>query len=98
MADPTVVDVPEKHRFEVRVDGDLAGFANYREEGERVVFTHTEIDDAFEGHGLGSVLAKAALDEMRERGRTVVPQCPFIAKWIERHPDYTDLVDDGAGA
>ena len=96
MADPTVVDVPDQHRFEVHLDGELAGFAQYREDRGRYVFFHTEVDDAFEGKGLGSVLARSALDEMRARGVTIVPQCPFIATWIERHPDYQDLVDGGA--
>ena len=98
MAQPTVVDVPEKHRFEVHLDGELAGFAQYRDEDGHFVFTHTEIDDAFEGQGLGSALARGALDEMRERGVRIVPRCPFIASWIERHPDYADVVDPGADA
>jgi predicted GNAT family acetyltransferase len=89
----TVADVPQRMRYEVQVDGQLAGFANYRRRGGQVVFTHTEVDDAFEGQGLGSKLAKGALDDARSRGLRVVPQCPFIAEWIRRHADYADLVD-----
>ena len=61
-----------------------------------MIFTHTEIDDAFEGQGLGSTLAKAALADAREHGLRVVPLCPFIAGYIKKHPEYTDLVDHDA--
>jgi uncharacterized protein len=87
-----VVDNPAQGRYEVRVDGALAGFAAYRDEGDRLVFTHTEVDDAYEGQGLGGRLAAGALDDVRRRGLLVVPRCPFIRAWIERHPDYADLV------
>ena len=87
-----VVDNPDETRFEIRVDGALAGFAVYRDRGDRLVFTHTEIDDAYEGQGLGGHLAAAALDEVRRRGLLVVPRCPFIRGYIESHPDYADLV------
>jgi predicted GNAT family acetyltransferase len=90
--DTTVVDSPAEHRFELRANGKLAGFAAYRA-GERAhVFTHTEIDPAYEGKGLGSVLIRGALDEVRARGRAVVPVCPFVRSFVERHPDYLALV------
>ena len=88
-----VVDVPDEHRFEIRVDGELAGFADYSLRGGRLIFRHTEIDKAFEGRGLGSKLAQGVLDAARAGGNPVVPLCPFIASYIEKHPDYTDLVD-----
>jgi uncharacterized protein len=88
-----VLHAPERHRFEVHVDGALAGFAAYVERGDAFVFTHTEIADEYEGRGLGSVLARDALDTVRAANGRVVPLCPFIAGWIERHPDYADLVD-----
>lgn len=93
MAEPTVVDVPEQSRFEVRVDGSVAGAAEYRREDGRVVVTHTEIDDAHEGEGLGSALASGALDAIRAAGNRVVPVCPFTAGYIDRHEEYADLVD-----
>ena len=93
MADIDVRDAAEQTRYEIRVDGELAGFAQYHDRAHRRVFVHTEIDDAFEGQGLGSKLASAALDDVRERGLRVVPLCPFIARYIERHPAYADLVD-----
>jgi hypothetical protein len=87
-----VADNPSEHRYEVFVDDELAGLAVYRVEPGRLVFTHAEVDDAFGGMGVGGTLAAAALDDVRARGLQVVPQCPFIAAYIERHPDYADLV------
>jgi predicted GNAT family acetyltransferase len=91
-----IEDNPQRHRFEARSDGELAGEAYYRLEsggdGEVVVFTHTVVDDAFEGQGVGSTLAREALDEVRRRGSRIRPECSFIRSYIEQHPDYSDLV------
>jgi uncharacterized protein len=84
--------VPDRHRFEILVDGEQAGLCNYRDESERRVFIHAEIDPAREGQGLGGKLVAAALDATRAEGLAVVPDCPFVAAFIERHPDYADLV------
>lgn len=81
-------------RFEISVDGRLAGFAEYRERPGKIVFTHTEVSDDFEGQGLGSLLVREALDQVRSDGLAVLPLCPFVARYIERHPEYRDLVDD----
>ena len=70
---------PDQDRFEIRVDGVEAGHAEYVRKGDLVIFTHTEIDDAFEGRGLGSKLARGALDAVRATGDPIVPLCPFIA-------------------
>jgi uncharacterized protein len=88
-----VVDNPGARRFEAYVDGALAGFAEYQPHPDRIVFTHTEVDPAFEGKGVGSRLAAGALDAVRARGLRVVPLCPFIAGYLSRHPEYADLVD-----
>jgi uncharacterized protein len=88
----TVADAPERSRFEISVDDALAGFAVYRLAPGRITFVHTEIDDAYSGQGLGGKLARAALDDVRTRGLAVKPDCPFIAGWIAKHPDYADLV------
>jgi predicted GNAT family acetyltransferase len=88
----TVVDNPAAHRFEITVDGKVAGFAAYERDGSTVSFTHTEIDPSFEGRGLGSALARGALDATRAEARSVLPYCPFIRGYLERHPDYLDLV------
>lgn len=91
-AKPQVRNNPDAGRYELTVDGKTAGYAEYRLRGNRVIFTHTQVDPAHEGEGLGSVLAQSALDDVRRRGLMAVPLCPFIAAYIERHPDYADLV------
>src|SRR6476620_2774463 len=90
---PVVTDVPDMHRFEVRLDGELAGFAVYHRRGGRIYLVHTEIDPAFEGQGLGSALARGVLDAERTIGEPVVPLCPFMRSYIDRHPDDAALVD-----
>jgi predicted GNAT family acetyltransferase len=90
---PEVNDIEASQRFEARIGSDLAGFAVYERRGDRVLLTHTEVDPAYEGKGVGSALAKAALDQVRTRGEKAVPLCEFIAAYIERHPAYADLVD-----
>ncbi len=79
-------------RYVATLDGDDAGFAAYRVNGDVVTFTHTEVDERFEGRGVGSRLARAALDDVREQGKRVRPLCPFIARYIREHDGYADLV------
>ena len=83
---------PARSRYVVTVDGAEAGYAEYHRRGDVVVFTHTVIQPEFEGQGVGSTLARSALDDVRAQGGTVVPRCPFIHAYIERHPEYADLV------
>ncbi len=90
--DPVVVEVADRHRFEIRVDGRRAGLVAYRLGPGEITFTHTEIDDAFGGQGLGGVLVRTALDTARSRSLAVLPSCPFVRSWIARHEDYLDLV------
>ncbi len=87
-----VEENPAKHRFEILVDDALAGFTAYLPRGEVLVFTHTEVDDRYQGMGVGAALIRGTLDQIRARGGKVVPRCPFMAAFIERHPDYADLV------
>ncbi|WP_410814114.1 GNAT family N-acetyltransferase [Micromonospora sp. 067-2] len=87
-----VEDNPAKHRFEILVDDALAGFTAYLTRGEVLVFTHTEVHPEFQGKGVGGVLIRGALDQVRARGGTVVPQCRFMAAFIDKHPEYADLV------
>lgn len=92
MTDVTVHDHPEESRFEAFVDGELAGFSAYEVADGVITFTHTEVDDAYEGHGVGSTLVRASLDAVRADGsRRVRPLCPFVRAWIDHHPDYADL-------
>ncbi len=91
--DVVVTNAPDEKRYEARLDGALAGFAEYQLTDELIVFTHTEVDPAFEGKGVGSALARHALDDVRDAGtRKVLPLCPFIKGWIGRHREYVPLV------
>ncbi|HEX4191181.1 MAG TPA: GNAT family N-acetyltransferase [Marmoricola sp.] len=100
MSDVEVSNNTELSRYEARIDGRLAGFAEYHLRGSSIVFTHTEVGDEFEGHGVAGSIARTSLDEIRAAGvYDVIPQCPFYAGWIGKHPDYADLVHvaDAAG-
>jgi predicted GNAT family acetyltransferase len=90
-----VRDAPDRSRFEITVDGTVAGFSEYRSRPGRIVFTHTEVDEAYQGRGLASRLIRAALDRARRLNLVVTPLCPYVADFIRRHPDYLDLVDEG---
>lgn len=92
----TVVNSPERERYEAVLDGQVVGFAQYRVHPYAVELTHVEVDEAYEGQGIGSVLARAALDDIRAQGAQVVPVCPFVASYVKRHPGYADLVVDRA--
>lgn len=91
-----VRDHPEKSRFELVVDGQLAGFAQYRLGAGRITMFHTEVAPEYGGRGLGRELAQGALDDVRRGSLVLVPTCPFIAAYVRRHPDeYLDLVVPG---
>lgn len=89
-----VADHPEAARYELTVDGEQAGFVTYRLAPGAITFLHTEIDPAREGQGLAGRLVAGALDDARARGLTVRPVCPYVAGYLERHPEYGDLVED----
>ena len=89
-----VCDNADEHRFEAYVDGELAGFSDYRARPGLIAFIHTEVDPAFEGHGVGSELIRSALDEARARGLDVLPFCPFVNAYIKKHREYVDLVPE----
>ncbi|MEU7749105.1 GNAT family N-acetyltransferase [Nonomuraea sp. NPDC049158] len=91
-----IVDNAERSRFEILVDGTVAGFADYRLLPTKIVFTHTEVLPEHEGQGLAGKLVGYALDMSRDTGLRVVPLCPYVVKYIERHPQYKDLVDASA--
>jgi uncharacterized protein len=90
-----VVHVPEASRYELRLGGRLIGLAAYRRRDGRIAFTHTEVDESCEGRGFGSRLAAAALEDAGRQNLEVVPLCPFIAHYIERHPQFEDLLAAG---
>jgi predicted GNAT family acetyltransferase len=82
-----------EHRFEIELDGDVA-FAEYRLAEGIVILPHTVVPEAFEGRGVGSTLAKAALQFVRDRGSKLVPTCPFIAAYVAKHPEWHDVVHE----
>ncbi len=90
--DAKVVDVPEKGRFEIRLDDRVVGLASYHIEGTTMTLPHTEIDPSVGGRGLGTVLVAAVLDAARERKLHVLPYCSFIRHYIQQHPEAVDLV------
>jgi predicted GNAT family acetyltransferase len=98
-ADAVVKDHQSEHRYEITVAGRPAGYTAYLDRpggeggGQRRVFIHTETDPNYEGQGLGSVLARAALADVRASGRRAVAVCPFIAAYLKRHPEEADIVD-----
>lgn len=83
---------PERHRFELELDGELAGFITWRERDGVLDLLHTEVDERYEGRGLGGRLVRGALDDVRAQGGRIVPSCSFVAAWLKRHPEYADLV------
>jgi uncharacterized protein len=89
-----IADHPEQERYEIRADGEIAGFVQYHLRGGTVAFMHTEIDPRFRGHGVAGLLIRSSLDAARERRLAVLPYCPFVRGWITEHPDYADLVPD----
>ena len=88
----SIVDKPDRHRYEAVLDGRVAGFSEYALADDVITFLHTEVDPSVEGRGVGSRLAAGALDDVRLRGLKVVAKCPFIAAYIKRHRDYADLL------
>ncbi|WP_246595424.1 NAD(+)/NADH kinase [Actinoplanes auranticolor] len=91
-SDATVVDSFEQSRYEILLGGELAGVLHYRRHSGQVELAHTEIDQAFEGRGLAGRLASAALEDARGRSTPVVVTCPFVSGYLERHPEYRDLL------
>ena len=89
-----VADASERKRFEVTVDGELAGFLVYRSRKGLLALIHTEVEDRFEGRGLGGRLARFALDQARAEGLAVLPFCPFVNAYVQRHREYVDLVPE----
>lgn len=91
MSDLVISHNPDQSRYEAHLDQELVGFADYVLREDLIFFTHTEVH--LEGRGVGSAIARFALDDVRAAGeRRVVPLCPFIKGWIDKHPDYADLV------
>ena len=88
----SVVDVPDRGRFEIRLGDRVVGLASYHVENGTMTLPHTEIDPSVGGRGLGSALVAGVLTAARERGLTVLPYCSFVRHYIEQHPEDLDLV------
>lgn len=92
--DIDVLDQPDRQRYTVSVNGQPAGRLEYRLRPDRIAFTHAEVEPRWEGHGVGSRLAKAALDDAVGRGLQITPLCPFVVAYLHRHPEYVEHIDD----
>ncbi|MRJ77950.1 GNAT family N-acetyltransferase [Aeromicrobium sp. SMF47] len=88
----SVQDNPGDSRFEITVDGELAGFVDYRKDGDEYALPHTRVFSQFEGQGIGGRLITGALEEIAARGGSVLPYCPFVPKVIRDNPTFLDLV------
>jgi predicted GNAT family acetyltransferase len=92
--DYRVVDNPSARRYEIRDGDELAGFVEYHLHGNEIAFLHTEVAGRYQGKGVAGSLTRHVLDDSRQRGRAVLPYCPYTRGWITRHPDYVDLVPE----
>jgi uncharacterized protein len=92
---PEVADAVELERFEARIGGELAGFLAYHRRPGQLSLVHTEVDEAFEGRGIGGALVRAAVDQARAQDLAILPFCPFAREWLARHPEHVDLVPAG---
>jgi len=91
-----LTDNTARRRFEMAADGGIA-YVTYVRAGDRLILTHAEVPHAAEGHGVGSALVRAVLEEARQCGLRVVPECPFVAAFLRRHPEFADLVTEAGG-
>lgn len=92
MSEVTIQNQPEKQRYEAVLNGQVVGFAEYRPLKEAVMFTHTEVNQNMEGQGVASALIRQALEQTRTDHKWVIPMCPFVVAFIQRHPEYLDTV------
>lgn len=90
--EPVITDDTERSRIELSIDGDLAGWLDYRPAGDSIIIAHTEVSGRHRGEGLGGVLVRGALDTARANGKTVIATCPFAAAYIDRHPELDEFL------
>jgi uncharacterized protein len=89
---PTTVSA-EKDRFTIAIDGQTVGLTQFADRGSQRVFPHTEVSDEFEGRGLATILIGEALQATRDAGLLIVAICPMVAAYIDKHPEFADVVD-----
>lgn len=87
-----VIHHPDVNRYLILEDGVQVGLAAYRRTEDAIDIVHTEIDPAHGGKGLGGKLVQGMLDQIRAEAGTIIPSCPFVASWVDKHPDYEDLL------
>jgi predicted GNAT family acetyltransferase len=95
-APSSITDNADQSRLELRVDGELAGWLDYRPGGASTIIAHTEVRDGYEGQGLGGALVRRALQEARSGGKTVIATCPFALSYIDRHPELDEFLAPSA--
>ncbi|GEM49750.1 N-acetyltransferase [Deinococcus cellulosilyticus NBRC 106333 = KACC 11606] len=93
MSDITIRNQTELKHYEAVLNGEVVAFAEYRPLEGAVMFAHTEVNESIEGKGIGSALIRQALDETRAAGKWVIPMCPFVVGFIQRHPEYVEAVN-----
>lgn len=93
MSTETITREQNPDRFEISVDGAVAGFAQFVDDGEQRIFFHTEIGEEFGGQGLAGKVVQQALETTRTDGKRIVPVCPYVAKFVTKSEEFTDLVD-----
>ncbi|WP_205328325.1 GNAT family N-acetyltransferase [Glycomyces sp. YM15] len=91
--EPVVRRVDAERLYEIAVEGARAGLTAYRDRGGQRIFYHTEVDKAFARQGLASRLVEQALADTRAAGKRVVPVCPYVARFIKKHPEFDDIAD-----
>jgi len=89
-----LADAPDRHRYELSIDGEVVGFTAYRARPGLIAFIHTEVDERFQGRGLADKLIRFALEDARARGLAVLPFCPFVNAFIDRSREFEALVPD----
>jgi predicted GNAT family acetyltransferase len=89
-----VADAPGRERYELAINGEVVGFAAYHARPGLIAFVHTEVDERFQGRGIADQLIRFVLEDARARGLAVLPFCPFVKAFIERHREFEALVPD----
>jgi len=89
---PEIVAVPAESRYVLTIDGERVGFMDYRVREEAFIAVHTEIDPAYSGQGLGELLVRHVLDQMRDTGMSLRPLCPFVQRFLQKHHEYDDML------
>lgn len=88
----TVQHIPEEHLYEITVSGEKVGYLKYREHRSNIVLYSTQVGKEHRHQGIAGILVRHALDDIRKQGRTMIPSCPYVGKFVQDNPEYQDLV------